>query len=109
MTTRKTTIDFILEQLSSLPDVRARKMFGDYALYCNEKVVGLVCDDELFIKITEEGKKLNTDDYEEGIPYKGAKPYMLISEKLDERDWLCQLISITANVLPCPKAKKPKR
>lgn len=109
MTTRQTTIDFILEQLSSLPDVRARKMFGDYALYCNEKVVGLVCDDELFIKITEEGHAFNAQDYEEGIPYKGAKPYMHISEKLDDRDWLCQLISITANVLPFPKPKKPKR
>ena len=32
MTTRKATIDFILEQLSSLPDVRARKMFGDYTV-----------------------------------------------------------------------------
>lgn len=109
MTTQQTTIDFILEQLSSLPNVRARKMFGDYALYCDEKVVGLVCEDELFIKITEEGRSFNVEDYEEGLPYTGAKPYMHISEKLDDRDWLAQLVSLTARVLPMPKPKKSKK
>lgn len=106
MSTQQTTIDFILEQLSSLPNVRVRKMFGDYALYCDEKVVGLVCEDELYIKITEEGKVFNSEDYEEGLPYKGAKPYMHISEKLDDRVWLTQLVSLTASVLPMPKPKK---
>lgn len=108
MTTHQATIDFILEQLSELPHVRARKMFGDYALYCNEKVVGLVCDDELFIKITDEGKQHNTEDYEEGIPYPGAKAYMRITEKIDNRDWLTQLVSKTAHVLPLPKPKRAK-
>jgi TfoX/Sxy family transcriptional regulator of competence genes len=32
------TIGFLLIQLSSLPNVRARKMFGGYALYYDEKV-----------------------------------------------------------------------
>jgi len=26
-------------------------MFGEYALYCGDKVVALVCDDQLFVKI----------------------------------------------------------
>jgi len=52
MAISRNTIDFILDQLSALPKIRARKMFGEYALYCDEKVVALVCDDQLFIKIT---------------------------------------------------------
>ncbi len=107
MSTQQSTIDYILDQLSNLPNVRARKMFGDYALYCDEKVVGLVCDDQLFIKITDPGKLFIGDDYEEGIPYPGAKPYMLIDE-LDDRDWLQKLMRVTADILPLPKPKKKK-
>ena len=55
MPTSQSTIDFLLDQLSGLPRVRARKMFGEYALYCQEKVVALVCDNQLFVKITPEG------------------------------------------------------
>ncbi len=106
MATKQSTVDFILDQVSALPSVRTYKMFGDYALYCNEKVVGLICDDELFIKVTEPGKTFVGDTYQEGIPYKGAKPYMLITDQLDDPEWLCQLLTITAHVLPLPKPKK---
>ena len=49
-------MDFILDQLRDVQLIRARKMFGEYALYCGDKVVALVCDDQLFVKITEPGK-----------------------------------------------------
>ena len=34
MSTSQSTIDYLLDQLSNLPTVRVRKMFGEYALYC---------------------------------------------------------------------------
>lgn len=34
----------------------ARKMFGEYALYCDDKVVALVCDNSLFVTPTDEGR-----------------------------------------------------
>ena len=49
MSTSKDTIAFILEQLEPL-DVRARAMFGEYGLYCDDKVVAFVCDDTIFLK-----------------------------------------------------------
>jgi DNA transformation protein len=52
MATSRSTTEFILDQLSAVPNVRVRKMFGEYALYCDEKVVALICDDQLFVKIT---------------------------------------------------------
>jgi TfoX/Sxy family transcriptional regulator of competence genes len=106
MSTKQETIDFILEQLSDIENIRARKMFGEYVLYCDEKVVGLVCDDELFIKPTEMGKEYVGADYEEGQPYPGAKIYIKIGEKIDDREWLGKLVRITADVLPIPKQKK---
>ena len=57
MATRQSTVDYILDQLASAGSISARKMFGQYALYCDGKVVGLVCDDTLYVKITEAGKK----------------------------------------------------
>lgn len=107
MSTKQSTIDYLLDQLSEVGDVRARKMFGEYALYCENKVVALVCDDELFVKITEPGKKFAGKHYEEGFAYKGAKASMHISgDLLEDRKFICSLITITAKALPVPKPKK---
>jgi len=109
MSTKQSTIDFILDQLSSLSEVRARTMFGEYALYCQDKVVALVCDDEVFVKVTEPGKKLVGDSYQEGFAYPGAKASMHIPGDLFENShFLSNLISITAASLPVQKEKKKK-
>ncbi len=110
MATRQETIDFILDQVAGAGFARARKMFGEYALYFDGKVVALVCDDQLFVKITEPGKVFVGDRYEEGCPYPGAKPWMHISEEmLDDRAWLSGLVRVTADALPLPQPKKKKR
>jgi len=110
MATTQGTIDYLLDQLSDLPTVRAKKMFGEYALYCDEKVVALVCDDQLFVKITEAGKAWVGDRYAEGEAYPKARPSMVISaEDLDDADRLCELIRVTADALPQPKPKKERK
>ncbi len=107
MATKQATVDYILDQLASLNGVSARKMFGEYALYCDGKVVGLVCDDALFVKITEGGKEFMGEHYQEGCAYPGAKASMEISGDLfEDHHWLCELILITASQLPLPKQKK---
>jgi TfoX/Sxy family transcriptional regulator of competence genes len=109
MSTEQSTIDYLLDQLVGVSDVSARKMFGEYALYVGTKVVALVCDDTLFVKITDAGKEYVGAKYQEGTAYKGAKVSMLISEDLIEnREWLSELIEITARALPEPKPKKKK-
>ena len=106
MATQQSTVDYILDQLSSLRDVAARKMFGEYALYYGGKVVGLVCDDTLFIKITDPGKKFIGKFYKEGPAYRGAKPSMIIEEELiEDPQWLSELVRINFDNLPLPKKK----
>lgn len=84
-------------------------MFGEYALYCDGKVVGLVCNDSLFIKITPEGKAFVGESYQEGNAYPGAKASMFIDgDQIEDQEWLCELIRLTAKVLPFPKVKKKK-
>lgn len=109
MSTKQSTIDFILDQMQPL-QVSARKMFGEYALYYNGKVVALVCDETLFVKITEPGKSFVSNDCQEGSPYPGAKPYIIITnEHIEDNDWLIELIQLTADNLPAPKPKKTKK
>ena len=106
MATKQSTVDYILDQLASVGNVSARKMFGEYALYCDSKVVGLVCDDTLYIKITEEGKKFVGKYYQEGYAYKGAKVSLIIDgDQIENREWLSELIEVTALHLPMPKKK----
>ena len=84
-------------------------MFGEYAIYCDEKVVALVCDDTLFLKPTEVGKTL-LGSPEEAPPYPGSKPYYFISEdRCEDREFLSALIEATAKALPAAKKKSSKK
>ena len=105
MATKQHILDFILEQMSGVPDVTARKMFGEFAIYSTGKVVALVCDDQLFVKPTDPGKNF-IGTVTEGAPYPGAKPCFLIEgDQWEDGDWLSELIRLTANALPLPKPK----
>lgn len=97
-------VEFIIDQVSSVGEVDYRKMFGEYALYCNGKVVGLICNNKLFVKVTESGKNF-AGDIKQASPYKGAKPSFLIEEQIDDKGWLCKLIELTEKEVPKPKPK----
>jgi TfoX/Sxy family transcriptional regulator of competence genes len=107
MASRQSTVDFLLDQITGAGDVTARKMFGEYGLYCDGKMVALVCDDQLFVKPTPSGRAF-AGAVPEGSPYPGAKPHLLISgERWEDGEWLGELIRISAAELPLP-AKKPR-
>ncbi len=109
MATKQSTIDFLAEQIQNAGNVRYQKMFGEYALYCDGKVVALVCDDQLFIKKTEAGQHFLDSSYE-APPYPGAKNYLQVPEdKWDDADWLVDFIRETTISLPIPKPKKKKQ
>ncbi|WP_146066561.1 DNA alkylation repair protein, partial [Candidatus Venteria ishoeyi] len=74
-------------------------------MYSKGKVIGLVCNDQLFIKQTDAGKKY-IGNYAEGIAYPGAKPSLLIEDKIEDKEWLSKLILITEKEIPVPKKKK---
>lgn len=111
MATSADTIIYLSDQLTSLGNrIRTRKMFGEYALYCDERVVALICDDQVFVKITEPGKAYLGSNYREGFDYPGAKPSMLIGgEIIENKDAFCELIDITARAVPPPMKPKIKK
>ncbi len=101
-------VTFVSEQMSAAGRIRYRKMFGEYAIYCNEKVVALVCDNRLFIKPTQKGRSF-IGEVVEAPAYPGARMSFLIEEKFEDREWLSDLVRLTAEELPQPKPKRPKR
>ena len=102
-------VEFVVDQIENAGVIAYRKMFGEYALYCEGKVVALICDNQLFVKPTKAGKSF-IGDVVEAPPYPGAKPSFLIEEQIDDRDWISNLVRLTERELPEPKPKKkPKR
>jgi len=103
MASQQRNVDFVLEQMSGAGDVSARKMFGEYAIYCGGKVVALFCDDQLFMKPTAAGRAL-LGKVKEAPPYPGAKPYFLITgDRCEDGEWLSELARLTERELPAPK------
>lgn len=95
-------VDFILEQIKNAGAITAKKMFGEYAIYADGQLFGLICDNKLFIKPTDSGRKF-IGNVVEAPPYKGAKSSFLIEEKMEDSDWLSELIRISLRELPPPK------
>jgi DNA transformation protein and related proteins len=101
-------VEYACEQMSGAGAITFRKMFGEFAIYCEGKVVALVCDNRLFVKPTAAGRDLG-GQLAEAPPYTGAKPYLVVGEELDDREWLSGLIRATERELPAPKERKRKR
>jgi TfoX/Sxy family transcriptional regulator of competence genes len=109
MASKQGTVDFIIEQMTEAGAVSAKKMFGEYGLYLSGKLFGLVCDDQLFIKPTLNGRAFLGDRVTEAAPYPGAKPCFLIpGDAWEEGKRLSKLVRMTVDQLPPPK-KKPSR
>lgn len=103
------TVEWIVKSLAGAGEVSFKKMFGEYGIFCDGKMVALVCDDQFFVKRTEVGYAF-WGEHEEAAPYKGAKPCMLLGEA-DMRDHvrLVELIRLTQEHLPISAKKTPKK
>ncbi|MBS0564682.1 MAG: TfoX/Sxy family protein [Proteobacteria bacterium] len=108
MATDPAFAEFVLEQAQGAGTVSVRKMFGEYALYCDGKVVALICDDQLFLKPLPEALALIARPVW-GPPYPRAKPHLLLAGELDDPDLLARLIRLVADALPAPAPKRPRQ
>lgn len=99
-------LEYVRDQIGLGDALGWRKMFGEYALYLDERMVALVCDDMLYVKPTDAGRAL-LDDVDEVPPFPGAKLWWRMDELLDDGEQLRRLLRATAAALPPPKARKP--
>ena len=101
-------VKFVVDQIDKDCAVTYLMMFGEFGLYCDGKLVALICDDQLFVKPTEGGRAF-IGEVVEAPPYPGAKPSLLIGDRVEDPQWLSELVRITARELPAPKPKKRKK
>ena len=100
-------VDYVVEQIKNVGIISARKMFGEYGIYADEKIFGLIIDNKLFVKPTLAGRTF-IGNVIEAPAYPGGKPNFLIEDKVDDSDWLSELVSVTLKELPPAKLKKRK-
>lgn len=109
MATSLDTVHYIVDQAGLGRRLSFKKMFGEYALYVDDKVVALICDDQLFLKPTAEGRGF-LGTVVEAPPYPTAKNYFLLVSEPDDPERLSGALKVTAAALPVPKPKlaRPK-
>jgi len=100
-------VQYIADQCSGAGEIIAKKMFGDYGIYCDGKIFGLICDDRFYLKPTEAVRPL-LRVVDMRPPYDGAKDYFYIAD-VDDRDYVSHIVRETCKVLPDPKPKSKKR
>ena len=105
MATRASTIEPILEAITG---ASVKRMFGEYAVYLEGRVIGFVCDDVLFLKDLPEARA-HLLGAEVGPAYPGSKPYLIADPWLDDPKVLARAACALAKVLPPPKPKKLKK
>lgn len=99
-------VRYIVEQASQAGDVTAKKMFGDYCLYCDGKVVGLICDNYLYLKpLKQLVPIIHECDQRMRPPYEGAKPHYVISD-VDDREYVSLLVKTVAENIKSKRYEK---
>lgn len=93
-------IDFIKDVLNDVGDVRAKKMFGDWMIYVDEKPVIIACDDMAYVKKLPELEDL-MEDAECGFPYEGAKEHYIL--EMEHQSHAKDVVQKLVEVLPKPK------
>jgi DNA transformation protein and related proteins len=100
-------VTFVCEQLRGAGEISSKRLFGEAAVYLQDKVIGLVCDNQFFVKPTEAGRaKIGVPT--EAPPFPGANKWFLMAD-LDDPEFLADLVRMTAAALPNRTVKAKKK
>lgn len=101
-------IQYVCDQVDDACELTYRHMFGGTTLYSKGKVVALICDNQLFIKPTDAGRRY-IGNVIEAPAYEGSRNFFLVQDEIDDAEWLTQLVSVTEQALPKPKKRKTRK
>ena len=106
MASDKALVDSIVERMSGGGEVRAKAMFGEFGIYCDDRMIGQVNENTLFIKVTDPGSAVVRSS-RTASPYPGAKPAFVVDgADLDDEAYLSHLARVTADAVPLPKKRR---
>ena len=103
-------VEYVVEQAGFGGELVHKRLFGEWGLWLDGRIVALVCDDQLLLKPTPAGKALLGGSPPGVEPYPEARPWFLV-EDLDDGEALRRLLRATFDALPAakPKRSRPKR
>lgn len=104
MATSKEFHDYIVETLRRIGDVSTRKMMGEYLIYYQNKLVGNICDNCLFLKPTESVLRF-MPDADRTYPYEGSKTLMVVVNDVENTELMTEVLKAMYQELPEPKKK----
>ena len=107
MASEQATVDYICGQMAGAGRISARKMFGEYGVYCDGIIVGLVCENQLFLKPVPAVLALMPDATLTPA-YPGGKPQVLVDAGLEDTDRLVAAVRAVVAAAPPPKPEKPR-
>ena len=99
MATERHFVDYVIEQAGLGGRLTCKKLFGEFALYLDWKVVAFACDNSLFIKPSQAVQTL-APNLPKGPPYPQAKDFPIADELLDDPEVLRRLFLETAALMP---------
>ena len=98
-------IEYVRESFSTVGDIVIKAMMGGYLVYLNGKLIGDICDNELFLKRTPASDRLLADS-ELRYPYEGSKTLMHVFDRFEDTDLIAELLKGMFAELPEKKQKK---
>ncbi len=97
--------EFVVDQFDDDCAVTSKRMFGEYGLYSGGTFFAVICDGRLFVKPTDAGRDY-IGEVVEAPPYPGARPSLLIGDRIEDPEWLSELARITVRALEEQAARK---
>ena len=103
MASSKDFLEFVLEQLSALPDIDYRAMMGEFIIYYRGKIVGGIYDNRLLVKPVKSLSNIIPNAKME-IPYPKGKPMIMVPDP-ENPELLARIFNAVYNELPDKKGR----
>lgn len=99
--------EYVRDSFSKSGDIVIKSMMGGYLIYFNAKLIGDICNNELFLKRTSTSDRLLADS-ELCYPYEGSKTLMHVFDSFDDKALILELLDGMYAELPEKKPAKAR-
>ena len=99
--------EYVRECFSTVGDIAIKSMMGGYLVYFNGKLIGDICNNELFLKRTPTSDRLLADS-ELRYPYEGSKTLMHVFDNFDDKTLIMNLLDGMYAELPEKQPRKAR-
>ena len=99
--------EYVREAFSAAGVIVIKAMMGGYLVYLNGKLIGDICDNELFLKRTPSSDRL-LGDSELRYPYEESRTLMHVFDQFENAELIAELLKGMYAELPEKKQKKSK-